>query len=39
MSVNPEFFSRKQREGAVANPARAWRAIADRTVLGVDLPV
>ncbi len=36
MSVNPEFFSRKQREDAAAIPARVWRAIADQTLLGVD---
>jgi pimeloyl-ACP methyl ester carboxylesterase len=36
MSINPEFFSRKQREDAAALPARVWRAIADQTLLGVD---
>jgi pimeloyl-ACP methyl ester carboxylesterase len=37
MSVNPEFFSRKQREDAAAIPAHVWRAIADQTLLGADL--
>lgn len=37
MSVNPTFFSRKQREDAAAIPARVWRAIADQCLLGMDL--
>jgi pimeloyl-ACP methyl ester carboxylesterase len=37
MSINPEFFSRKQRNDAAAIPARVWRAIADQTLSGVDL--
>jgi pimeloyl-ACP methyl ester carboxylesterase len=37
MSVNPEFFVRKQREDAAAIPARVWRAIADQALIGVDL--
>ena len=37
MSVNPAFFARKQREDAAAIPARVWRAIADQTLIGVDL--
>ena len=37
MSVNPEFFWRKQRRDAAAIPARVWRAIADQSLVGVDL--
>jgi pimeloyl-ACP methyl ester carboxylesterase len=37
MSVNPEFFSRKQRHDAAAIPAGVWRAIADQSLSGVDL--
>jgi pimeloyl-ACP methyl ester carboxylesterase len=37
MSINPEFFSRKQREDAAAIPAHVWRTMADQTLLGVDL--
>lgn len=37
MSINPEFFSRKQRLDAAAIPARVWRAIADQSLVGVDL--
>jgi pimeloyl-ACP methyl ester carboxylesterase len=37
MAVNPEFFSRKQRHDAAAIPARIWRAIADQSLLGVNL--
>jgi pimeloyl-ACP methyl ester carboxylesterase len=37
MSVNPEFFSRRQRHDAAAIPARVWRAIADQSLLGVNL--
>jgi pimeloyl-ACP methyl ester carboxylesterase len=37
MSVNPDFFSRKQRRDAAAMPARVWRAIAEQSLSGVDL--
>lgn len=37
MSVNPGFFSHQQRVDAAAIPARVWRAIADQSLLGVDL--
>jgi pimeloyl-ACP methyl ester carboxylesterase len=37
MSVNPAYFSRKQREDAASIPAPVWRAIADQCLLGVDL--
>jgi pimeloyl-ACP methyl ester carboxylesterase len=37
ISVNPDFFSGKQRRDAAAIPARVWRAIADQSLLGVDL--
>jgi len=37
MSINPEYFSRKQRRDAAAIPARVWRAIADQSLVGVDL--
>jgi len=37
MSINPEFFSRKQRHDAAAIPARVWRDIADQSLVGVDL--
>lgn len=37
MSVNPEFFSSRQRRDASAIPARVWRAIADQSLIGVDL--
>jgi pimeloyl-ACP methyl ester carboxylesterase len=36
ISINPEFFSRKQREDAAAIPARVWRAIADQTLIEAD---
>jgi pimeloyl-ACP methyl ester carboxylesterase len=37
MAINPEFFSRKQRNDAAAIPARVWRAIADQSLSEVDL--
>ena len=37
MSINPEFFSRKQRRDAAAIPARVWRTIADQSLVAVDL--
>jgi pimeloyl-ACP methyl ester carboxylesterase len=37
MSINPEFFSSRQRRDAAAIPARVWRAIADQSLVGVDL--
>ncbi len=37
MSVNPEFFSSRQRRDAAAIPARVWRAIADQSLIAVDL--
>ena len=37
MRINPSFFSRRQRKDAAAIPARVWRAIADQSLLGVDL--
>ena len=37
MRLNPPFFSRRQRRDAAAIPARVWRAIADQSLLGVDL--
>jgi pimeloyl-ACP methyl ester carboxylesterase len=37
ISINPEFFSRQQRRDAAAIPARVWRAIADQSLLGVNL--
>jgi pimeloyl-ACP methyl ester carboxylesterase len=35
--INPEFFSRRQRREAAAIPAAVWRAIADQSLVGVDL--
>jgi len=35
--INPEFFVRRQRRDAAAIPARIWRAIADQSLIGVDL--
>jgi pimeloyl-ACP methyl ester carboxylesterase len=35
--INPAFFSSRQRLDAAAIPARVWRAIADQSLLGVDL--
>ena len=37
ISINPEFFSHRQRRDAAAIPARVWCAIADQSLLGVDL--
>ena len=37
IAINPEFFSRRQRRDAAAIPAAIWRAIADQSLLGVDL--
>jgi pimeloyl-ACP methyl ester carboxylesterase len=37
MSVNPEFFWRKQHRDAAAMPARVWRAIADQSLMEADL--
>jgi pimeloyl-ACP methyl ester carboxylesterase len=37
MSINPEFFSSRQRHDAAAIPAHVWRDIADQTLLGDDL--
>jgi pimeloyl-ACP methyl ester carboxylesterase len=37
MSINPEFFSSRQRRDAAAIPAHVWRDIADQTLLGDDL--
>ncbi|HTV95444.1 MAG TPA: alpha/beta hydrolase [Steroidobacteraceae bacterium] len=37
LSVNPQFFSSRQRRDAAAIPARIWRAIADQCLIGVDL--
>jgi pimeloyl-ACP methyl ester carboxylesterase len=37
MRLNPPYFSRRQRRDAAAIPARIWRAIADQTLIGVDL--
>jgi pimeloyl-ACP methyl ester carboxylesterase len=35
--INPEPFSSRQRTDAAAIPARVWRAIADQSLVGVDL--
>jgi pimeloyl-ACP methyl ester carboxylesterase len=35
--INPEFFSSRQRRDAAAIPAHVWRAIADQSLLGVNL--
>jgi pimeloyl-ACP methyl ester carboxylesterase len=35
--LNPPYFSRRQRRDAAAIPAHIWRAIADQTLIGVDL--
>jgi pimeloyl-ACP methyl ester carboxylesterase len=35
--INPDFFSRRQRRDAAAIPAAVWRAIADQSIVGVDL--
>lgn len=37
ISINPEFFSSRQRRDAAAIPARVWRAIADQSLIGIDL--
>jgi len=37
MRINPEFFVSRQRHDAAAIPARLWRAIADQSLVGVDL--
>jgi pimeloyl-ACP methyl ester carboxylesterase len=37
LSINPEFFSSRQRRDAAAIPAHVWRDIADQTLLGDDL--
>ncbi len=37
MRINPPFFSGRERRDAAAIPARVWRAIAEQTLLGVDL--
>ena len=37
ISINPEFFWRRQQRDAAAIPARVWRAIAEQATLGVDL--
>jgi pimeloyl-ACP methyl ester carboxylesterase len=37
MAINPEAFSSRQRRDAAAIPARLWRAIADQTLVGMDL--
>jgi pimeloyl-ACP methyl ester carboxylesterase len=37
MAINPEAFSSRQRRDAAAIPARLWRAIADQSLVGVDL--
>ncbi len=37
MRINPEFFVSRQRHDAAAIPARVWRAIADQSLVGVDL--
>jgi pimeloyl-ACP methyl ester carboxylesterase len=38
MRINPPFFSSRERHDAALIPARVWRAIAQQTLLGVDLP-
>lgn len=35
--INPEFFASRQRRDAAAIPADVWRAIAEQSLLGVDL--
>jgi len=37
MTINPAFFSLEQRRDAAAIPARVWRAIADQSLVGVNL--
>jgi pimeloyl-ACP methyl ester carboxylesterase len=37
MRINPPFFADRERRDAAAIPARVWRAIAQQTLLGVDL--
>ncbi len=37
MRINPSFFADRERRDAAAIPARVWRAIAQQTLLGVDL--
>jgi len=37
MSINPAFFSSRQRHDAAAIPAHVWRDIADQALLGDDL--
>lgn len=37
MSINPEFFASRQRRDAAAIPAQVWRAIADQSLVGVEL--
>jgi pimeloyl-ACP methyl ester carboxylesterase len=37
IAINPEAFSSRQRRDAAAIPARLWRAIADQSLVGVDL--
>ncbi|MBS0417069.1 MAG: alpha/beta hydrolase [Proteobacteria bacterium] len=37
VSINPHAFSERQRRDAAAIPARVWRAIADQSLVGVDL--
>jgi pimeloyl-ACP methyl ester carboxylesterase len=37
MRINPPFFSSRQRRDAAAIPARVWRAIANQSLLGVDV--
>jgi pimeloyl-ACP methyl ester carboxylesterase len=35
--INPDFFSSRQRRDAAAIPARVWQAIAEQSLMGVDL--
>jgi pimeloyl-ACP methyl ester carboxylesterase len=37
IAINPEAFSSRQRRDAAAIPARVWRAIADQSLVGIDL--
>jgi pimeloyl-ACP methyl ester carboxylesterase len=37
MAINPEVFSSRQRRDAAAIPAPVWRAIAEQSLVGVDL--
>jgi pimeloyl-ACP methyl ester carboxylesterase len=37
IAINPESFSEQQRRDAAAIPARIWKAIADQSLVGVDL--